>query len=94
MPILMEETGEQGERELNHSEGEAERLYRDWHARGIRVPLGKEATGFSRWFERLLAELDFELGIGDLAQIKAKSNEETKGRTRGWPTLTPIDAGK
>jgi hypothetical protein len=30
------------------------------------------ATGFSRWFERLLAELGFELWIGDPAQIKAK----------------------
>jgi transposase len=31
-----------------------------------------EATGYSRWFERLLAELGFELWIGDLAEIKAK----------------------
>jgi transposase len=36
------------------------------------VRVGKEATGYSRWFERLLAELGFELWIGDPAEIKAK----------------------
>jgi transposase len=76
--FLMEETGECGERQLNHSEGEAERFYRDLHARGIHVRVGMEATGFSRWFERLLAELDFELWIGDPAEIKAKRVRKQK----------------
>src|SRR6202158_6332863 len=31
-----------------------------------------EATGFARWFERLLAELGIELWIGDAAEIKTK----------------------
>src|SRR6202048_1051723 len=31
-----------------------------------------EATGYSRWFERLLAELGFEVWIGDPAEIKTK----------------------
>ena len=31
-----------------------------------------EATGYSRWFERLLAELGFEVWIGDAAEIKTK----------------------
>ena len=31
--FLVEETGECGERQLNHSEGEAERFYRGLHAR-------------------------------------------------------------
>jgi len=30
-----------------------------------------EATGHARWFERLLAELQYELWVGDPAQIKA-----------------------
>src|SRR5713101_1054255 len=55
--FLMEETGECGEQELNHSEGQAEKFYRDLQQRGIRVRVGLEATGYSRWFERLLAEL-------------------------------------
>ena len=37
-----------------------------------------EATGQSRWFERLLAELHFELWIGDPAQIKAKRVRKKK----------------
>jgi transposase len=37
-----------------------------------------EATGYSRWFERLLAELGFELWIGDPAEIKAKRVRKPK----------------
>jgi transposase len=37
-----------------------------------------EATGYARWFERLLAELGFELWIGDPAQIKAKRVKKQK----------------
>ena len=72
------ETGKFGERRLIHSNGEAERFYRDLHERGILVRVGMEATGFSRWFERLLAELDFELWIGDPAEIKAKRVKKQK----------------
>jgi transposase len=70
--FLMEETGECGEQELNHSDGQAEKFYRDLKQRGICVRVGMEATGYSRWFERLLAELGFELWIGDPAEIKTK----------------------
>ena len=76
--FLMEETGECGEQELNHSGGEAEKFYRDLKERGICVRVGMEATGYSRWFERLLAELGFELWIGDPAQIKAKRVKKQK----------------
>src|ERR1700719_4882063 len=37
-----------------------------------------EATGYSRWCERLLAELGFELWIGDPAEIKAKRVKKQK----------------
>jgi transposase len=74
----MEETGECGERQLNHSDGEAERFYRDLKQRGIHVRVGMEATGYSRWFERLLAELGFELWIGDPATIKTKRVKKRK----------------
>ena len=33
--------------------------------------LGLEATGHTRWFERLLTELGYELWVGDAAQIAA-----------------------
>jgi len=76
--FLMEETGELEERRLNHSEGEAERFYRDLQQRGIGVRVGMEATGYARWFERLLAELGFELWIGDPAEIKGKRVRKPK----------------
>ena len=37
-----------------------------------------EATGYSRWFERLLAKLDFELCIEAPAEIKAKRVKKQK----------------
>jgi transposase len=76
--FFVEETGECGEQELNHSDGQAERFYRDLKQRGICVRVGMEATGYSRWFERLLAELGFELWIGDPAEIKAKRVKKQK----------------
>ena len=78
MAFLIEEIGECDERELKHSDGEAERFYRDLHQRGIRVRVGMEATGYSRWFERLLAQLGFELWIGDPAEIEAKRVKKRK----------------
>jgi transposase len=76
--FLVEETGEYDERELHHSDGEAERFYRNLKQRGISVRIGMEATGYSRWFERLLAELGFEVWIGDPAEIKAKRVKKQK----------------
>jgi len=42
------------------------------------VRVGMEATGFARWFERLLAELGIELWIGDAAEIKTKRVRKQK----------------
>jgi transposase len=72
------ETGECGERRLNHSDGEAEKFYRDLKLRGVGVRVGLEATGYSRWFERLLAELGIEVWIGDAAEIKTKRVRKQK----------------
>jgi len=66
------------ERRLNHSEGEAENFYRDLKQRGINVRVGMETTGYSRWFERLLAELGFEVWIGDAAEIKTRRAKKQK----------------
>jgi tRNA splicing endonuclease len=38
--FLIEETGEYGEQELNHSDGEAERFYRKLKERGVGVRVG------------------------------------------------------
>ena len=72
------DTGECGERRLHHSEGEAEKFYRDLKLKGVNVRVGMEATGHARWFERLLAELGFELWIGDPAEIKARRVRKQK----------------
>jgi transposase len=73
-----EETGEYGEGQVNHSDGEAESFYRDLQQKGIRVRVGMEATGYSRWFERLLTELGIQIRMGDPAEIKAKRVKKRK----------------
>jgi transposase len=72
------ETGEVGEQRLNHSDGEAEKFYRELKQRGVSVRVGIEATGYSRWFERLLAELGFEVWIGNAAEIKTQRVRKQK----------------
>jgi Transposase len=72
------ETGECDERRLNHSNAEAEKFYRDLQRGGVSVRVGMEATGYSRWFERLLAELGIEVWIGDAAKIKTKRVRKQK----------------
>ncbi len=71
------ETGELQERRLQHRE-EAEKFYRDLAAQGMKVRVGMEASGHARWFERLLAELQFELWIGDAAEISTKRVRKQK----------------
>src|SRR5437899_895558 len=73
-----QETGECGERQLNHGDGEAEKFYRELKQRGVSVRVGMEATGHSRWFERLLAELGLEVWIGDAAEIKRRRVRKQK----------------
>ncbi len=71
------DTGELQERRLQHRE-EAEKFYRDLAAQGMKVRVGMEASGQARWFERLLAELNFELWIGDAAEIRTKRVRKQK----------------
>jgi transposase len=71
------DTGEFQERPLQHRE-EAEKFYRDLAAQGMKVRVGMEASGHARWLERLLAELNFELWIGDAAEIQTKRVRKAK----------------
>ena len=71
------ETGELQERRLEHRE-EAEKFYRDLGTQGATVRAGMEASGHARWFERLLGELQFELWIGDAAEIRTKRVRKQK----------------
>jgi len=71
------ETGELQGRRLQHPE-EAENFYRELAPQGRKVRVGMEASGHARWFERLLAELQFELWIGDAAEIRTRRVRKQK----------------
>src|SRR5260370_31740891 len=75
--VVDTETGELQEGRLQHRE-EAEKFYRDLAAQGMKVRVGMEASGHARWFERLLAELQLELWIGDAAEISTKRVRKQK----------------
>src|SRR3954470_6001221 len=86
--FLVEQTGEYSERRLNHSDGEAEKFYRDLRLRGVQVRVGMEATGYSRWFEGLLAELGFDRrSRGDQGQAR----QEAKDRSERCATAAEAD---
>jgi len=71
------DTGEFQEKRLAHPE-EARSFYRALALQGQPVRVGMEASGHGRWFERLLAELHFELWIGDAAEIRTKRVRKQK----------------
>jgi transposase len=71
------ETGELGEQRLIHPK-EAEQFYGELKERNIAVRVGIEASGHARWFERLLRQLQFELWIGDAAEIRTKRVRKQK----------------
>ena len=73
--LVDKETGEFQEKRLAHPD-EAEKFYRELVGQKVRV--GMEASGHARWFERLLAELQFELWIGDAAEIRTKRVRKQK----------------
>jgi transposase len=78
------ESGELGERRLLHRE-EAERFYRELQQQGQQVRVGMEASGHAHWFERLLHEMQFELWIGDAAEIRRPARPFAFFREgRGW----------
>jgi len=79
------ETGECDERRLNQTDGEAEKFYQELAARAVSVRVGMEATGYSRWFERLLVELGIEIWIGDAAKIKTKRVRKSRRPTARMP---------
>ena len=66
--IFDNSTGEYQEKRLRHRQ-EAEQFYRSRAGQEVRV--GMEACGHYPWFERLLAELGFELWLGDAAKVRA-----------------------
>jgi transposase len=75
--VLTNDSGELSERRLAHRE-EAEQFYGKLREQGLQVRVGMEASGYARWFERLLGELQFELWIGNAAEIRTKRVRKQK----------------
>ena len=69
------DSGEFQEKRLSHRQ-EAEKFYRALAGQKVRV--GMEASGHAGWFERLVDELQFELRIGDVAEIRTKRVRKQK----------------
>src|SRR5208337_3671887 len=70
-----QETGEYGERRLNHRE-EAAGFYGS--LAGRKVVVGLEATGNDRWFRKLVVESGHELMVGDASAIHASAPREQR----------------
>src|SRR5579871_2058571 len=72
-------TGELVGRRLEHGTGEAQAFYA-----GLPGPVrvGMEATGYARWFERMLAEQGHELWVGHASEIRASVVRKQKTDTR------------
>ena len=77
--MLDTETGEVVTRRLQHENGEAKTFYASLPKLSL---VGIEATGYTQWFERLLAELGHELWVGDAAEIRARAVRRQKTDTR------------
>jgi transposase len=69
------ETGEIGERKLEHATGEAEKFYRGLSGRAL---VGMESTGNCQWFVELLGSLGHELWVGDALKIRAADVRQQK----------------
>ena len=72
-------TGEVTERRLEHANGEARKFYASLPGP---ARVGMEATFHAQWFERLLAEYQHELWVGDAAQIRAAEVRKQKTDAR------------
>jgi macrolide transport system ATP-binding/permease protein len=87
------DTGECGERRLSHSDGEAEKFYRELKAAGCKVRVRMEATGHARWFERLLAAAiqndvqSIDKGVAKFHVVTAEQQMEEQTAARRFQTL-------
>lgn len=85
--MLDTETGEIVERRLEHGTGEAQQFY---GALPAPVRVGIEATGYARWFERMLAEQGHEVWIGDASAIRAARVRQQKTDVRDAQLLLSL----
>jgi transposase len=86
--LVNQGSGEYRRLRLEHKGGEAERFYRSLAGQQVRV--GMEATGSTRWFERLLGELKLELWVGDPARIRSAAAHKPKTDKRDADLLLTL----
>src|SRR3954453_1916709 len=89
---LVTDTGELSQRRLLHRE-EAEQFYRELREQGLKARVGMESSGHSRWFERLLRELQFELWIGCRRGDPHEASAQAEDRSPGCAAVTTVDDG-
>jgi transposase len=77
--MLNTETGEVVTRRLEHENGEAKAFYAPLPKPAL---IGIEATGYTQWLERMVAEQGHELWVGDPAEIRARAVRRQKTDTR------------
>ena len=77
--MLDTETGAVVTRRLEHENGEAKAFYASLAKPSL---IGIEATGYTQWFERMVAEQGHELWVGDPAEIRARAVRRQKTDTR------------
>lgn len=77
--MLEGETGEILTRRLEHEDEEAKGFYAKLPKPSL---IGIEATGYTQWFERMIAEQGHELWVGDPAEIRARAVRRQKTDTR------------
>ena len=73
--LLDTASGGMATKALEHENGEAKKFYAGLKGKAL---VGIEATGYTQWFERLLAELGHELWVGDPAEIRARVVRQQK----------------
>ena len=91
--VLDGESRQRVRRNSIDASGEAEQFYRGLQGEAVKV--GIEASGNTRWFERLLEELGHELVIGDAARIRAAEVRRQKTDRRDADHLLELlESGK
>src|SRR6266404_2510701 len=78
--LVETETGEMVTRRLEHENGEARAFYATLPKPSL---IGMEATGYTQWFERLVAELGHELWVGDPARDSGPRRAAAEDRHAG-----------
>ena len=88
------ETGECGERRLNHSDGEAEKFYRDLKQRGVQRASGDGGHRIFTLVRAVAGGTGFRGVDRRSGGDQGQASQEAEDRPRGCPTAAEAAAGK